>query len=158
MRWKPRRREWHSHCFSLVSLFANLRILYIIFQGMCTRLGGNKTYIYATHSETDDAHYGYSISAVCHVGNWLYIPSDHITQLLCVDHLICDLLCVSFTLHRGFGLTVWIPRALKWGNDIHKESILCDMIDEAHAKNITFTESPVCFRFAITRLFSFTNS
>lgn len=64
-------------------------------------------------------------------------------------HILTDHVPLPFTLHRGFGLTVWIPRVVKMGNDIHKDLILCDMIDEAHAANITITESPVWFRFVI---------
>ncbi|XP_017861491.1 PREDICTED: synaptic vesicle glycoprotein 2B-like isoform X2 [Drosophila arizonae] len=68
------------------------------------------------------------------------------TKPIFTPPILKPMMLITFTLFllfgTGFGLTVWIPRALKLGNDLHKDLILCDMIDEAHAKNITFTESP----------------
>ncbi|XP_017957497.1 uncharacterized protein LOC108652006 isoform X3 [Drosophila navojoa] len=67
------------------------------------------------------------------------------TKPIFTPPILKPMMLITFTLFllfgTGFGLTVWIPRAVKMGNDLHKDLILCDMIDEAHRANITFTES-----------------
>ncbi|XP_023178704.1 synaptic vesicle glycoprotein 2C-like isoform X2 [Drosophila hydei] len=59
--------------------------------------------------------------------------------------LLTKMLLIMFSMFllfgTGFGLTVWIPRVLKMSNDLHKDLILCDMIEMSNALNISLTDT-----------------